>query len=643
MNHPRLGRRLLVPLFAGIAIVCGYFASAQGAADEDHHATLGRVALDASALQAGKPATLAVVLEVAAGHHAQSSTSTLFKYRVRMTDAPGLTFKDPIFPPGKDYHEGAEIYSVYTGKVITRIPIQVAADVKPGPITLTGALSYQVCDEATNVCYPPIRGEKFELVTTIVAADATVTRNAPELFQGPATEPTTRPTTGTATTGTATTGPPAAAVSRWPGAGGAATAITGDDGPIKILGLVLSPDSYVFAFAAAFLVGVIFNIMPCVLPVLPLKAMGFYEVSQHNRAKSISFGAVFSAGLIASFAALGLLVFVLHALNWGQLFTFVWFRLAIVAILLAMAASTLGLFTVNLPTGIYSFSPRHDTYFGNFLFGILTAALSTPCTFGMFVGLLTWASAHSAGIGMALLTMVGVGMASPYFVLSAFPEAARRFPRTGPGAELVKQLMGFLLIGMAIYFAKPFIDRFGRAATWWAMFGLVLAAGLFMIWRASQLFETRRPKIIVAVIALLAVVVSFAATKNVTYEPYQWRPYSDAALADARAGNRVVLVEFTASWCGNCQYLEARVLHRVEIVKAVADHDVLMLRADVTDDGAPGTPLLDTLIPKRAIPLTVIYSPRMPQPIKLTGIYDPAQLQDAIVRAAAGNAVARVE
>ena len=224
------------------------------------------------------------------------------------------------------------------------------------------------------------------------------------------------------------------------------------------------------------------------LPVLPLKAIGFYEVSQHNRAKSVALGAVFSIGLIAAFATLSILVVVLEWLKWGELFQKTWFLAAIITVLVAMALSTFGLFSVNVPASMYSFTPRHDTYVGNFLFGILTAALSTPCTFGMFVGLLTVAlSQQSRWIGATLITTVGVGMASPYFLLSAFPEMARRFPRTGPWAEMVKQLMGFLLLGTAVYFARPFFQKFLHSDSspyrasdvfWWALFAVVAAASL---------------------------------------------------------------------------------------------------------------------------------------------------------------------
>src|SRR5207249_1206323 len=140
-----------------------------------------------------------------------------------------------------------------------------------------------------------------------------------------------------------------------------------------------------------FVIGIIFNVVPCVLPVVPLKAMGFYEVSQHNRAKCLLLGIVFSIGLVASFAVLGLLVLVYRKFSWGEQFSNVYFLTGIVVLLAVMGAGMLGAFNVGLPTSIYRITPRHDTYTGNFLFGVLTAVLSTPCTFGMFFGLMIWA------------------------------------------------------------------------------------------------------------------------------------------------------------------------------------------------------------------------------------------------------------
>src|SRR5207237_10886296 len=138
---------------------------------------------------------------------------------------------------------------------------------------------------------------------------------------------------------------------------------------------------------------------------------------------------------------------------------------------------------------------------------------STPWTFGMFFGLLIWASQQPASIGLSLMIMVGIGMAFPYFVLSAFPELARKMPRTGPWAELVKQMMGFLLILSAIYFARRFIEQaLGDKVFWWTLFAVVLAAGIFLVARSIKFSKTRIGPAVACVIAILFVAPSLLIT-----------------------------------------------------------------------------------------------------------------------------------
>ena len=392
----------------------------------------------------------------------------------------------------------------------------------------------------------------------------------------------------------------------------------------------LQNSGWLFVFSAAFVIGIVFNLMPCVLPVLPLKIMGFYEVSQHDRKKSVLLGAVFSAGLIASFVALAVLVVGSRKLNWGGLFEYTWFTITISSVLVIMAISTFGFFTVNVPNALYSFTPRHDTYVGNFLFGILTAALSTPCTFGMFVGLLAWSIKQPAWEGGAALVMVGVGMAFPYFVLSALPEVARKFPRTGPWAEVIKQMMGFLLLATAVYFAQPLFERVSEHSFWWAMFAVIAAAGVFLVVRTMQLSKQMLPRAIGIGLAVLLVAPSFYVVRRITWEPYDWIPYSDQALATAMASGNAVLIDFTAQWCGNCHFIEAKVLHNSNVVQSIKSQKVIMIKADMTNGDAPARPLLNKFTAAGEIPLTAIYPPHQNQPQLLNGIYNAQDLLHAL-------------
>jgi thiol:disulfide interchange protein DsbD len=299
-----------------------------------------------------------------------------------------------------------------------------------------------------------------------------------------------------------------------------------------------------------------------------------------------------------------------------------------------MGLSMFGIFTVGLPTVVYRFTPRHDTYLGNFLFGILTAILSTPCTFGMFFGLLIWASGQPAAIGLSLMIMVGIGMAFPYFVLSAFPELARRMPRTGPWAELVKQMMGFLLILSAAYFARRFIEgSLGENVFWWTLWGIVAIAGLFLIVRTIHFSHRFMPRLVAIVIALLMIVPAGAFAYRITNPPIAWKTYSAEVVAEAKAKKRVVMLEFTAAWCGNCLALESTVFHDERTVKAIKEADAVTIRVDLTRKDAPGWKLLKELSPVAAIPFTAVFPANGGEPIKLTGVYSADDLSSAMRQA----------
>lgn len=590
-----------------------------------------QTALNFKNLQPDEQVVAAVVLDVKDGFHIQSSTPTGStvetgnakedqdaKDEIRLAASfdnnPAIKAYVATYPPGKSVKLDFDPrpYNILDGKVVIYLYFQVDAKAAPGPLTLTGKVHYQACD--ANSCRAPTDA-KFSIDTTVIVPGPAVPSDDLSLFKN------IDPTMFSKLVSSAATAAP--------------TTAQGEPDSTTLFGkFKLTRDSYALAFIAAFIAGIIFNAVPCVLPVLPLKAIGFYEVSQHNRAKSIAFGAVFSLGLIASFGVLALLIVVKKLFGWGEIYSNVYFNLGIVAVLLVMAVGTFGVFSVNLPTSVYNITPRHDTYLGNFLFGILTAVLSTPCTFGLFLGLLIWATNQPWYIGMPLVMTVGVGMASPYFVLSAFPEVARRFPRTGPWSELVKQLMAFLLLGSAVFFARRFIaPTIGAGNFWWLMFAVAAAGGIYLVARSFQLSHNFKARAIGVAIAALVIGGTFLIVVQLIGEPYEWTPYTQTAFDEARAHKRVVVVEFTAAWCTNCLALEARTLNNPQVVKIVKDDNVAMLRVDNTHSDAPGWPLLRTFIDPSAIPFTVVYGPGTPQGQHLLGIYSVDQLTAAINQA----------
>lgn len=265
-------------------------------------------------------------------------------------------------------------------------------------------------------------------------------------------------------------------------------------------------------------IGVLLNVVPCVLPVLPLKAMSFYEDAGHSRSRSMLNGGMFALGIVVTFGALAAFVISQNAL-WGKFISSPITAVVLSIVLLLAAAQSLGLFEFVLPRSVTNLEGKASgsTLAGNFFSGILIAVLSTPCTIGPFAGIIAAAITLGLPLGPVLLMFVGVGMALPWFVLSAFPEATRRFPRTGPWPLVVKQMTGFLLIATAIFFAAPLLPAEWRErALWWVIFACIAAAALFLMTRTIQLAPRVRPVAIATCVSALLVAGGLAMTLALT-------------------------------------------------------------------------------------------------------------------------------
>ena len=512
--------------------------------------------LNASGLQLNQTAVVAVVVDIAPGSHAQSHQPlepSLIPLTVAMDANPTVDFLDPIYPPAEiETFLGLGPQSIYTHRVIVYVPLRVKSDATVGDITLSGKLTWQACND--QVCFMPKRNQPFSIQTQIVSPTSAVTPTDVDLFTG-------------FDASIFAKSAPAAAAAPVPLAS-ASVDFFGHSFDLAVSNVPL-------AMSIALVVGILFNLMPCVLPVVPLKAIGFFEVSRHNRARCLMLGTIFSIGVISVFVVLGLLIVVLRDFSWGEEFRYGWFVWSMVAILVLMAIGMFGWFEIVLPQSVYSITPNHESIPGNLLFGMLTAVLSTPCTAPMFVGIMAWAFKQPKILGMLAIVMVGVGMALPYFVLSAFPNLARKVPRTGPWSAVLKQMMGFLILAVAVYFAG------GRLASsrefFWAVFAVIAAAMLFLVIRTIQLSGRVTPIFFSLASAAAVIAISISITLRMT-GGLDWKPFSPQAFSDARASGKPVLVEFTANWCANCLALEGSVFHDPRTAAAVEKGDVILLR-----------------------------------------------------------------
>lgn len=388
--------------------------------------------------------------------------------------------------------------------------------------------------------------------------------------------------------------------------------------------------------------GFVLNLTPCVLPVIPLKIMGLSH-SAGNPRRALYLGVVMAAGVVAFWLGIGLMMALVtgfRAVN--QLFQIPWFTLGVGAFILVMALGMLGLFTVSLPGAVYLIDPKKESPAGSFLFGVMTAVLSTPCTAPFMASAAAWATKQPPWVTLLTFGAIGVGMALPYLVLAANPALVSRVPRSGPGSELVKQVMGLLMVGVAIFFLGTGIDPLVRLPVdepvrfyWWIIAGAVVLAMGWMVWRVRSFKVSAGVKATLAGVALLlGVGILFFARAQTDRGPIDWLGYTPERFEKAVGERKVVVLDFTAEWCINCKTLEAAVLHREEVAKALSAPGVVAMRVDLTGNNIPGQAKLKELH-WAGIPLLVIYGPGLPAPMTYDN-YTPGMVLDALARARGG-------
>ncbi len=362
--------------------------------------------------------------------------------------------------------------------------------------------------------------------------------------------------------------------------------------------------------------GFLLNLTPCVLPVIPIKIMG---LSAHagNRRKTFILGIWMMLGVMALWIGLGVaiaLVAGFTAIN--QMFQYPAFTIVLGAFIAVMAVGMGGLFSIRLPNVVYTINPKQDSFFGSFLFGVMTAVLSTPCTAPFMGAAAAWAATQSAIVTLTVFGAIGFGMAVPYLILAAFPHLVEKMPKAGAASEVIKQVMGLLMLAAAAYFIgvglSGFMQQEGAPPSrlyLWVVAACVASAGLWLSWRTLSIAKKTPSRIVFTLLGVMITIASILAGTRLTEDgPIDWEYYSPETLKEKLDEGDVVVIEFTAEWCLNCKLLESTVLHSPRVVEAFSADDVTPIKVDLTGNNVLGNKLLNDVGGLR-IPLLIIMGP----------------------------------
>lgn len=655
MKEFSIARVWTLLILLGLSVALSFDAQAQTSVETEYTTT--QIIPEADGVVAGEITWIALRQEVEEGWHVfwENPGDAGLPLELNWTVPEGVSVGAPIHPVPEYIPYGPLAIFAHEGEPVFLIPVTAPADAAPGDdLTFEAKASWQVCED---ICVPEDGVFSFSLpVLENLSADekqaplfADARKALPEAFEGQA-----EYAIGSnahvlmlngvdgveaasayffpAVSGLITPAEPqkveikngAATIEMAPGylADYAGETIRGVLGFIDAEGnhrglelsaaLVAAPPvangvtretgdpSLLLLFVFAFLGGVILNVMPCVFPIIFVKAASLMQSAGEDMATVRTHGILYTAGVLATFLLIGVVLLALRAggeqLGWG-------FHLQSPPVV-ALSAYVLFLVGLNL-AGVFHVGESvagaggglaaKGGGTGAFFTGFLAVVVAAPCLGPLLTAPMGAVMLQPPAIGLSILAAMALGLAAPYLALSLAPGLGKLLPKPGAWMNVMKQAMAFPVFGAAAYFLWVFAQQTGGPGLALALGGAILlaaAAWLFELSKGSDGARLMTVRGVSAVIALAALVplmrldpvqASVATEAGaMTHGAFTAEPYSAEALAAYRAEGKSVFIDFTAAWCVTCQFNKATVFSSKALAADFEQEGVVFMVADWT-------------------------------------------------------------
>lgn len=540
-------------------------------------------------------------------YYARSETAPAPQFNLRIQPlAEGLEFGEPVFPPWKMFYDiGLEKdVEVFVGDFRVVIPLTSAPS---EPVRVNVRITGMAC--TSQLCLPP-----FDRTVTAVVDFSAGTATEPaeaepaESRQMPQADPP-RPASGESE------------VQQGETAGRQA---------------VLPYGTGVY-YLLAIVAGLSINIMPCVLPVIPLILMRLIDQTKRSGGSRIAGGLAFCAGVILFFAAFALISAIINistgaVLDLNSLFRY---PKAVIVLFLAIVFFGLAMLDViplSLPSALASKQGSGSGLLGTAGMGFFAGVLSTPCSGALLGFVLVWAQTQPLAVSSIAIVLMGVGMALPYAVIVSVPSLLDRIPKPGTWMEIFKKSTGFLLFFIAAKLTLAALPKEHLLNV--LTYGIVFS---FCVWMWGKWVGFGTPAKKRRIVRFIALVIAAGGALWLLPAPgapegpsIDWQSY-DRNLVDRTASqDRPVLLKFTADWCTNCKIVERQVYHDPQVIRLIEERNVLSIMADTTQYNYDATIDLKEVYGEAGnVPVTIVLLPGG-DVRKLRGIFDKQNLIDLL-------------
>lgn len=363
----------------------------------------------------------------------------------------------------------------------------------------------------------------------------------------------------------------------------------------------------------AILGGLILNLMPCVFPVLSLKALSFAS-ARMNPHKQHLHGWAYTAGVVGSFLLAASLILAARgageSLGWGFQLQHPGFVAFMAYLFFIMGLSLSGL--VHFGTswmGAGQSLTTGDGLKSSFFTGVLAALVASPCTAPFMATALGFALTQPAYVALTIFAALGFGMALPFIMLSYMPKLASYLPAPGAWMDTLKQVLAFPLYLTAVWLLWVLGNQTSSSGAMAVLAGGVLIA--FGLWLTQQRVESFNGKVFsrgLATLSLLgAAYIGLTSANFREQDAGMWEAYSPERLAALRQENTPVFIDLTADWCITCKFNERVALNTQEVARFAAVNDIAMLQGDWTNSDPIISALLDQF-GRSGVPLYLMYA-----------------------------------
>lgn len=349
-----------------------------------------------------------------------------------------------------------------------------------------------------------------------------------------------------------------------------------------------APPALLFTFLAALLGGLILNLMPCVFPVLSIKALSLLKQGTSPQLARRQ-GWLYTLGVCLSFLILGLILLILRMtgeqVGWGFQMQNPWIVASLAMLFFWISLNFLGTYEVDL-TFQFENSKKKSPVLDSFWSGVLATLVATPCT-APFMGTALGASLALPAVGsLGIFLCLGIGMALPFLILGYFPKLTAMLPRPGAWMETFRNFLAFPMLLTVLWLLWVLSLQAGSSSLLYLIFVSIFIA--FVIWSSQKIRSERFKKLLLGSGFAISLLATYWLPIEKTQIPTNgngqlWQSFDSQKIQSDLAEGRSVFIDFTAAWCITCQVNKKVVLRTAEIEKHFTENKISLYSADWTD------------------------------------------------------------